>query len=50
MFDKTWVLLWYLVGSCVSKDVEICEGIEGMSMKGPMEIEQSSSLISIKLI
>jgi hypothetical protein len=24
--------------------------IEGVSMKGPMEIEQSSSLISIRLI
>jgi hypothetical protein len=29
---------------------EIREVIEGVSMKGPMKIEQSSSLISISLI
>jgi hypothetical protein len=29
---------------------EICETVEGVSMKGPMEIEQSSSLINIRLI
>jgi hypothetical protein len=29
---------------------EIHEAVEGVSMKGPMEIEQSSNLISIRLI
>jgi hypothetical protein len=29
---------------------EICEAVEGVSMKGPIEIKQSSSLINIKLI
>jgi len=29
---------------------EIHEVVEGVLMKGPMEIEQSSSLINIKLI
>jgi hypothetical protein len=29
---------------------EIHEAVEGVSMKGPIEIEQSSSLISIRLI
>jgi hypothetical protein len=29
---------------------EICEVVEGVSMKGPMEIEQSSNLTSIRLI
>jgi hypothetical protein len=29
---------------------EIHEALEGVSMKGPMEIEQSSNIINIKLI
>jgi hypothetical protein len=29
---------------------EIREAIEGVLMKGPMEIKQSSSLINVKLI
>jgi hypothetical protein len=36
MFNKTLVLFWYLMGS---EDFEIRETIEGVSMKGPMEIE-----------
>jgi hypothetical protein len=39
MFDRTLVLFWYLVGNHVNKDVEIREAIEGVSMKGPMEIK-----------
>jgi len=29
---------------------EIQEAVEGVSMKGPMEIKQSSNLINIRLI
>jgi hypothetical protein len=29
---------------------EICKIVEGVSMKGPMEIKQSSNLISVRLI
>jgi hypothetical protein len=29
---------------------EICEVVEGMSMKGPMEIGSSSNIVSMRLI
>jgi hypothetical protein len=32
------------------KMIEIREAIKGVSMKGPMEIEQSSNIVSIRLI
>jgi hypothetical protein len=29
---------------------EICEVVEGVSMKGPMEIEESSNIVNVRLI
>jgi hypothetical protein len=29
---------------------EICEIVEGVSMKGPMEIKESSNIVNVRLI
>jgi hypothetical protein len=39
MLGKTLVLLWYLMGSRETRMFEICETIEGVLMKGPMQKE-----------
>jgi hypothetical protein len=48
MFNKTLVLLWYLVGSCIAKMIEIRETIDWVSMKGLMEIESFSNVVKVK--
>jgi hypothetical protein len=40
MFNTTLILLWYLG---VARMLEILETVEGMLMKGLIEIEQSSN-------
>jgi len=44
---KHW---FYYCIQWVARMFEIHEAVEGVSMKGPIEIEQSSNLINIKLI